>query len=74
MTCLFFRVFHLKALKTIILVAIAIAVAVGIVAAVFVVGGQYQQELFEEYLEDSQKSSSSRPATNPNLPKFDILP
>jgi Gpi18-like mannosyltransferase len=73
MTCLFFRVFHLKVLKTIVLVAIAIAVTVGIVVAVFVVGGQYQQELFEEYLEDSQKSSS-RLETSPNLPKFNILP
>ena len=53
--------------------AIAIAVAVGIVAAVFVVGGQYQQELFEEYMEDSQKPIS-REENSLNLPKFEMLP
>jgi hypothetical protein len=74
MTCLFFRVLYLKVLRTILVIAIAIAVAAGIVSVVFVVGGQYQQELFEEYMEDSQKSSSSREETNPNLPKFNILP
>ncbi|MDH3824737.1 MAG: hypothetical protein OES14_02985 [Nitrosopumilus sp.] len=61
-------------LRTILVIAIAIAVAAGIVSVVFVVGGQYQQELFEEYMEDSQKSSSSRGETNPNLPEFNILP
>lgn len=54
--------------------AIAIAISAGILAALFVVGGQYQQELFEEYMEDSQKSSNSQPASSHNLPRFDILP
>ena len=56
------------------LVAIAIAVAVSIVAVVFVVGGQYQQELFEEYMEDTQKPSNSREENSINLPKFEMLP
>ena len=60
-------------MKTIAILAFAVACAIGIVAAVFVIGGMYQQELFEEYMEDSQ-SKSSRPATNPNLPELDILP
>ena len=54
--------------------AIAIACSIGIVATVFVVGGMYQQELFEEYIEDSQGSQSPRPPTVPDLPDFDILP
>jgi hypothetical protein len=74
MTCLFFRDFYFIALKTILIVAIAIAVAIGAVAVVFVVGGQYQQELFEEYLEDSQKSSNSREENSINLPKIRLLP
>jgi len=73
-TCLFFRDFYFISLDTIILVAIAIAVAVGIVTAVFVTGGQYQQELFEEYMEDTQKSSNPREENSINLPKFEMLP
>ncbi len=74
MTCLFFRDFYFIALKTILIVAIAIAVAIGAVAVVFVVGGHYQQELFEEYLEDSLKSPSTRGENSNNLPKFEMLP
>ena len=74
MTSLFFRGSNQRLLRTIIILAIAIACSVGIVAAVFIVGGMYQQELFDEYIEDVQDSQSSRPVTNPNLPAFDILP
>ena len=74
MTSLFFRGSNQRLLRTIIVLAIAIACSIGIVAAVFVVGGMYQQELFDEYIEDVQDSQSSRPVTNPNLPAFDILP
>jgi hypothetical protein len=74
MTCLFFRDFYFIALETILIVSIAIAVAIGAVAVVFVVGEQYQQELFEEYLEDSQKSSSPRGENSINLPKIEMLP
>ena len=74
MTSLFFRGSNQRLLRTIIVLAIAIACSVGIVAAVFVVGGMYQQELFDEYIEDVQDSQSPRPVTNPNLPAFDILP
>ncbi len=74
MTSLFFRGSNQRLLRTIIVLAIVIACSVGIVAAVFVVGGMYQQELFDEYIEDVQDSQSSRPVTNPNLPAFDILP
>lgn len=58
-------------LKTIVLVAIAIICAVGILATVFAVGSSYQQELFEEYMEDSQ-SSGKKPPTNTNLPTFEM--
>jgi hypothetical protein len=74
MTCLFFREFYFRALKTILIVAIAIAVAIGAVAVVFVVGGHYQQELFEEYMEDSQRPHSTRGEIGNNLPKFEMLP
>ncbi len=74
MTSLFFRGSNQRLLRTIIVLAIAIACSIGIVAAVFVVGGMYQQELFDEYIEDVQDSQSPRPVTNPNLPAFDILP
>ena len=69
-----FQGFLLLALKTILIVAIAIAVAIGVVAVVFVVGGQYQQELFEEYMEDSLKSPNTRGENSNNLPKFEMLP
>ncbi len=59
-------------MRTIIILGITLACAIGIVAAVFVVGGMYQQELFDDYLEDSQNPPRSE--INPNLPAFDILP
>ena len=61
-------------MKTILIVAIAIAFAIGAVAVVFVVGGHYQQELFAEYMEDSLKSPNTRGENSNNLPKFQILP
>ena len=61
-------------MKTIVIVAIAIACSIGIVAAVFVVGGMYQQELFDEYIEDVSDSQSPRQLTNPNLPVLDPFP
>jgi hypothetical protein len=61
-------------LKTIVILAIALACGIGIVAAVFVVGGMYQQELFEEYMDNAQDSKNPRPIPSPNLPEFDILP
>ena len=54
------------------MLGIALAISLGIVAAVFVVGGMYQQELFEEYVEDSKNPPRSE--VKPNLPAFDILP
>jgi hypothetical protein len=74
MTSLFFRMSNQKLLRTIMIIAIAVVCSIGIIAAVFVVGGIYQQELFDDYMEDVQDSQSSRPLTNPNLPTFDILP
>jgi len=61
-------------LKTIIILGIALACSIGIVAVVFVVGGMYQQELFDEYIDDVQNSNKQRPIPSPNLPAFDILP
>jgi N-acetylneuraminic acid mutarotase len=55
-------------------VAIALACSIGIVAAVYVIGGMYQQELFDEYMDDVQKSGKQRSNPSPNLPAFDILP
>lgn len=53
------------------MIAIAIALGMGVLAAVFVVGGMYQQELFEEYVEDSQTSSKKDPL-NLDIPSFDV--
>ena len=61
-------------MKTIVIVAIALACSIGIVAAVFVVGGMYQQELFDEYIEDVSDSQSPKQLTNPNLPVLDPFP
>jgi len=61
-------------LKTIAIVAIVVFCSLGVVAAVLVIGGMYQQELFDEYMDDSQGSQSARPLTNPNLPAFDPFP
>ncbi len=61
-------------MKTIVIVAIALALSIGIVAAVFVVGGMYQKELFDEYIEDVSDSQSPRQLTNPNLPVLDPFP
>ena len=54
--------------------AIAVLCSVGVVAVVFVVSGMYQQELFDEYMDDAQGSQSARQLTNPNLPVFDPFP
>jgi len=74
MTCLFFRTPNQTLLKTIVIVALAVVFSIGLVVAVIVVGEMYQQELFEEYMDDAKDSQSPRPLTNPNLPPFDILP
>jgi hypothetical protein len=44
---------------------------VGVLTTVFVLGSSYQQELFEEYLEDSQTTGRTS-QINPNLPTFDV--
>ena len=49
-------------------IAIAICCSIVVLAAVFVIGGMYQQELFDEYVEDSQNSPSTRDFGNPDLP------
>jgi len=59
-------------LKTTTLIAIAIICSVGILAAFFVIGGMYQQELFAEYMKDMQNSPNSRHAANSDMPVFDI--
>jgi hypothetical protein len=58
-------------LKTIVLAAIAIICGAGILTAVFVLGSMYQQELFEEYLDESQSTRKSS-QINPNLPTFEV--
>ena len=59
-------------MKTIAVVAIAILCAVGVMVAVFVMGGSYQQELFDDYLEDSQSPPSQRQQNTVNMPSFDV--
>lgn len=69
---LFFRIKNPTQLKTIVIVGILLSISIGIVTAVFVFGGMYQQELFEEYMEDVQTKPGSE--VNPNLPYYDIAP
>lgn len=59
-------------MKTIAVVAIAILCAVGVMVAVFVMGGAYQQELFDDYLDDSQNPPSQRQQNPVNMPSFDV--
>ena len=59
-------------MKTIAVLAIAILCAFGLMVAVFVMGGAYQQELFDEYLEDSYNPSSQKQQSPVNMPSFDI--
>lgn len=58
-------------MKTLVVVAIAVLCALGIMVAVFVLGGAYQQELFKEYMEDFQDTSQRQ--QNPiDMPSFDV--
>ena len=59
-------------MKTMVVVAIAILCAVGVMVAVFAMGGAYQQELFDDYLEDSQNRPSQKPQDLVNMPSFDV--
>ena len=54
------------------IIAIAVCCSIGVLAAVFVVGGMYQQELFDEYMEDSQNSPNTRDFGSPELPVIEI--
>ena len=58
-------------MKSLVVVAIAVLCALGIMVAVFVLGGAYQQELFKEYMEDSQDTSQRQ--QNPiDMPSSDV--
>jgi len=50
---------------------IALLCSFGIIGAVFIIGGMYQQELFEEYLENS-KNPPKRNLDPANTPSFSI--
>ena len=73
-TSLFFRYSKKKQLKTILVLAIAIVSGIAILAAVIVLGGMYQQELYQEYLENTQDNQNTRELNNPNFPSIEILP
>jgi len=57
-------------LGIVIIIIIAIACLFGIIGVVFVVGGMYQQALFEEYVEDIQSDPIRNPGVQ-NIPSFD---
>jgi len=42
-------------MRTVLIVMIAILCFFGIIGTVFIIGGMYQQELFEDYMENSKK-------------------
>jgi hypothetical protein len=58
-------------MRTIAIIGVAIAVFLVIFATVFVVGGKYQQELFEDYVENTKNSSQRIPQSENNL-KLDL--
>jgi len=53
-------------MRTIAIIFVSLTIFLAILGAVFVVGGMYQQELFEDYMEDAKKT--------PKEPKFDDIP
>ena len=59
-------------MKTIVAVAIAILCASGVLAAVFVLGGEYQQDLFEDYMGDSIEKNPQRQPSDIDLPSIDL--
>ena len=58
-------------MRTIIIIGIAITIFLAIFAVVFVVGGKYQQELFEDYVENTKNPSQRIPQSENNL-KLDL--
>jgi len=58
-------------MRTLLIIIIAMFCFFGIIAAVFVIGGMYQQELFEDYVEHSQ-NPPKRNLDSVNIPSFNI--
>ncbi len=58
-------------MRTLLIIMIALLCSFGIIGAVFIIGGMYQQELFEEYLENS-KNPPKRNLDPTNTPSFSI--
>jgi len=58
-------------MRTLLIIAIAVLCSFGIIGAVFIIGGMYQQELFEDYMENS-KNPQKRDLDPTNIPSFNI--
>lgn len=58
-------------MRTIVIIGVAITIFLAIFAVVFVVGGNYQQELFEDYVENTKNPSKGIPQSENNL-KLDL--
>jgi len=58
-------------LRTFVVILIALSFSIGIVVTVFVMGGMYQQELFDEYMEDV-KNPQERNLNSPDMYSPDI--
>lgn len=52
-------------MRTIVIIFVSLALFLAILGAAFVVGGMYQQELFDEYMKDTSP---------PKEPKFENFP
>jgi len=55
----------------VLIVMIAILCFFGIIGTVFIIGGMYQQELFEDYIENSKKPPK-RSLDPTDIPSFSI--
>jgi len=58
-------------MKTLLIITIAILCSFGIIGAVFIIGGMYQLELFEDYMENAI-NPSKRNLDPTNIPSFNI--
>jgi len=58
-------------MRTLLIIAIAVLCSFGIIGAVFIIGGMYQQELFEDYMENS-KNPQKRDLDPTNIHSFNI--
>lgn len=58
-------------MKTITIIVVAITICLAILGVVFIVGGIYQQKLFEDYMENIHNPPTQDPKFE-NIPALDL--